>query len=623
MGLFVKLGGIILQSGAARRAYLIVTLIITMSTIFLTAYYLSEKKELLIKDKQLYLLKIAATLDRQLDKKELYLEVARLNALPLSQDEKALVINKYLQPMLMNISAEYPDCSLGIYAKGIERVVAVGPHFTTELLQYQVIRPESLKTYETQNPFFAIFTSSTGGDGISVLNYTYPVMYDGQVIGHTWANLKTEDVDNEIWGLFVTVITYAVSRWIIAMLVVYLVFYKFYSALRKLAFQIGRQDDNRDNFRSFPELLPILDTIITLRQTLKEEYQENAKINAQLISNRQTIADILDGINDGFYVLDQDNRVMYVNLETAKMLGKKRIDIIGKKIEDVFYAAQQKDDLVYGAKVRAINEAIYYEIYVPRVDKWYGKKTYPLTNGCIAISIRDITENHKMQHQLTRLDRLNIVGQIAAGISHEIRNPMTTVRGYLQWFSKKDYFKEYSSQFQLMVAELDRANYIISEFLSVAKDKEITMIEHNLKDIVTSILPLLESDALLESKTIMTELQEHPYLLLDENEIKQLILNLVRNALEASGPGQSVTIRTNVNADTKEVYLEVSDHGIGIPPEILSKIGTPFLTTKERGTGLGLSVCYGIVSRHHAKIEVTSTDKGTTFKVFFPINRGL
>jgi len=608
-----------LRSGAARRTYLIVTLIITISTLIFAAYYITERKDSLIKDKQLYLLGIAANLERQVDKKELYFQVARLNTLSLNQEEQAAILNKWLQPLLMKIAGEYPECGVGIYSKEIERVVAIGPNFEAKWLQYKVTRPESLKIYETKQPVFAIFTSSTGSN-TPVLNYAYPIVYDGQVIGHTWANLKSEDVNSEIRGLFIKLITYAVILWILSMLVLYLVFYKLHSALRHLAVQIGGQDDNRDSFRSFPELLPILDTIIELRQTLKQEYQENEAINAQLVRDRHTITEILDGIDDGFYALDQDNTVMYVNKETARMVGKQSTDIVGKNILEVFYSPQFKDDIIYGDKVRELNEPMYYESYIAAWDIWYGKKTYPLANGCIAIYFRDITDNKKMQHQLTRLDRLNIVGQIAAGISHEIRNPMTTVRGYLQWFSTKDYFKNYSSQFQLMIDELDRANYIISEFLSVAKDKEIIMEEHNLKKILESILPLLKSDALLANKNIMTDLQDLPYLLLDENEVKQLILNLVRNALEASERGQTVMIRTRV--DKERVYLEVSDHGKGIPPQIFSKIGTPFLTTKDYGTGLGLSVCYGIASRHNAKIEVKSTDKGTTFKVFFPLQQG-
>lgn len=614
MRLFLILGGIILQSGAARRTYLIVTLIITISTLIFAAYYIIERKDSLIKEKKLYLLGIAATLDRQLDKKEFYLEVTRLNALPLSQDEKALILNKWLQPLLMKLSAEYPECGLGIYSKEIERVVAIGPYFEITLLK-QVTRPESLKIYETKQPFFAQFKSSTGWHGMPVLNYAYPVVYDGQVIGHTWANLKVEDVDNEIRGLLIKLMTYAVSLWILSMLVLYLVFYRLHSALRNLASQISRQDDSRDSFGAFKELLPILDTIIALRQTLKEEYQEIENMNAQLVSSKLTIDEILDGIDDGFYTLDHDNTVMYVNKTMAKMLGKEQIDVVGKNIEHLLNVEQIKGDIAYGDKVRKFNEPIYYEVYVSQWDRWYGKKMYPLANGCIAIYFQEITDNKRMQSQLARLDQLNTVGQIAAGISHEIRNPMTTVRGYLQWFSNKDTFKNYSSQFELMVGELDRANRIISEFLSVAKDKEIIVAEHSLKKIVESVLPLLESDALLESKNIITDLQNIPCLLLDENEMKQLILNLVRNALEASEHGQSVTIRTDV--DKGQVYLEVSDQGKGIPPEIFSKIGTPFLTTKDHGTGLGLSVCYGIASRHNANIEVKSTDKGTTFKIFF------
>jgi PAS domain S-box-containing protein len=208
----------------------------------------------------------------------------------------------------------------------------------------------------------------------------------------------------------------------------------------------------------------------------------------------------------------------------------------------------------------------------------------------------DVTDMKLMKSELVRLDRLNLVGQMAAGISHEVRNPMTTVRGFLQMLLKKEDCKQYRDYFELMISELDRANLILSEFLSVAKPTPATYVETDLNAIIRAIEPLMTTDAVLAGNTIVLKLENIRCLFLNEKEIRQLLLNLVRNALEAMTRPGSVIIRTYEEAD--HVVLAIQDEGPGIPPQVLAELGTPFITSKRNGTGLGLAVCYGIIERH-------------------------
>jgi len=164
-------------------------------------------------------------------------------------------------------------------------------------------------------------------------------------------------------------------------------------------------------------------------------------------------------------------------------------------------------------------------------------------------------------------------------------------------------------------SELDRANPIISEFLSPAKNRVIELKMVNLNMVLESILPLIEADSLVTDKYIKLETSKIPELMLDEKEILQLVLNLVRNGLEAMSPGGTVNIKT-YEAEN-EVVLLVKDNGKGIEPEALKKIGTPFVTTKDTGIGLGLAVCYSIAARHGARIDIETCSEGTTFLVIF------
>ncbi|MDR3565487.1 MAG: ATP-binding protein [Negativicutes bacterium] len=224
-------------------------------------------------------------------------------------------------------------------------------------------------------------------------------------------------------------------------------------------------------------------------------------------------------------------------------------------------------------------------------------------------------EKQKVEGEIARLDRLNIIGEMAASIGHEVRNPLTTVRGFLQLFQRKEEYDQHKEHFDLMIVELDRANLIITEFLSLAKNRAINLQPRNLNHLIEELYPLLQASALRESKEIEVVLDNLPLIVIDENEIKQCLLNLVQNALEAMTAGGVVTIATAVAGD--RVVMSVRDTGGGIPPEVFGKIGTPFVTTKEKGTGLGLSVCYRIADRHDARIEIETSSNGTTFVIEF------
>lgn len=227
----------------------------------------------------------------------------------------------------------------------------------------------------------------------------------------------------------------------------------------------------------------------------------------------------------------------------------------------------------------------------------------------------DITEKKKFDAELARMDRLNLIGEMAAGIGHEVRNPMTTVRGYLQWFNQKDAFVDHRESFAIMIEELDRANSIITEFLSLAKDKKVYLVLIDLNKIIRSVFPLLQADAFLRGNSIELELLDTLELFMDEKEIRQCILNLVGNGLDSMPNGGKVTISTKRVGN--QVVMTVRDEGLGMTPEVKAKLWTPFFTTKEKGTGLGLSVCYQIAQRHEATIEVETGPEGTVFHFIF------
>ncbi|MGE5396787.1 MAG: ATP-binding protein, partial [Chitinophagales bacterium] len=234
---------------------------------------------------------------------------------------------------------------------------------------------------------------------------------------------------------------------------------------------------------------------------------------------------------------------------------------------------------------------------------------------CIISVLMDITELRKMEFEMDRLDRLNLVGEMAASIGHEIRNPLTTIRGFIQFIWENENYQQEKDYSDLMIEEIDRANSIITEFLSLARDKMVELEPTDLNSIIIKLLPLIQPKALSHDQNIKLEFSDLPDLLLDKKEIRQLILNLVNNGLEAMSSPGNVTIRTFI--EDEQVVLAVQDQGHGIENELMDKLGTPFLTTKEQGTGLGLAVCYKIAARHNARIDIDTGSAGTTFYVRF------
>ena len=263
----------------------------------------------------------------------------------------------------------------------------------------------------------------------------------------------------------------------------------------------------------------------------------------------------------------------------------------------------------------------YHSVYEAQTGtKYFHNIVVPELNNdgsvqTVLVVTRDITADKQTENEMLRLDRLNVIGEMAASIGHEIRNPLTTVRGYLQLFGMKKTYAEHQAQFNIMIAELDRANFIITEFLSLSKRKAVELESGNLNDSITGIVTLLQVDALYTGHHIEVELNDIPDIAMDKKEIMQILLNLVRNGVEATPSGGTVTIKTALVGG--QVVLSVQDTGPGIPKEIMDKLGTPFVTTKETGTGLGIPVCFRIAERHNAKIEITTASEGTTFAVKF------
>lgn len=374
------------------------------------------------------------------------------------------------------------------------------------------------------------------------------------------------------------------------------------------------------------EVQRLRDDLETRQLDLETKCQALQETLEELEESRNRYAALYDFAPVGYVTLDCKGCIKEINLTGASMIGLARSHLIDKPMLAFIAKSDLKLFLNHLRRCKKTNEKVITELSIkskfgPLIQVQLLSVPHSaggLPNACKTV-ITDITERKLYERELARLDRLNLVGELAAGIGHEVRNPMTTVRGFLQLYRNKEAFIQYKESFDLMIDELDRANSIITEFLSLAKSKALDLKVQQLNTIIENLFQLIQADATLSDKSIILRLEKIPVLFLDEKEIRQMIINLFRNGMEAMSPGGNLTIKTST--DDNEVVLTVQDQGKGIEPHVLENIGTPFFTTKDNGTGLGLAVCYTIAARHNAVINIETSPTGTTFFVRFKVSK--
>jgi PAS domain S-box-containing protein len=232
-------------------------------------------------------------------------------------------------------------------------------------------------------------------------------------------------------------------------------------------------------------------------------------------------------------------------------------------------------------------------------------------------SCMDISQLKKTEELLQKSEKLAVVGELAAGLAHEIRNPLTTLKGFTQLIESQNgqANKTYTN---LMLSALDRIEMITNEFMAVAKPQVIKFQEHDLIALTKQVVSFSASQALLKNVDIIEHFDDiHATLICEGNQIKQVLINLIKNGIEAMPNGGKLEI--SLNQVENGLQIKIKDSGIGIPEDILPKLGEPFYTLKEKGTGLGLMVSFRIIESHKGTISFESEEnEGTTVIITLP-----
>jgi two-component system sensor histidine kinase PilS (NtrC family) len=361
----------------------------------------------------------------------------------------------------------------------------------------------------------------------------------------------------------------------------------------------------------------IVDTFHELVSKLKDKERELEVLRQKAEDRAITIEgyneNILQSVPSGVMSFDEGMRIMKVNLAAEKILEVKGEMIVGRYHTDVLN--KPITDILNDRKVIERGEISY---ITPSGKKiWLGLTLSPLkdsagrTIGQILI-FTDLTQLKAFESQMELRARLSSLGELSAGIAHELRNPLGVIAGYTKLLSKK-LDSSLTPTVDAISREIIVMDRIISDFLSFAKPAELNISDIDLKTIIENCVTAVTGER--GNIKLNLGINGLPIIKGDEVFLRQAFTNLIQNAVEAMPQGGKLAI----NASSKGDFLDVaiSDAGHGIAENIMDKIFLPFFTTKENGTGLGLAIVHKIVVSHGGNISVESSEKGTTFRIRF------
>lgn len=354
---------------------------------------------------------------------------------------------------------------------------------------------------------------------------------------------------------------------------------------------------------------------------LKQMYEENRAVKEHLES-------IINQTADAIHITDLDGNVLRVNRAFEQLYGWRSREVEGRQLKIIPPGTEeemreQHAQLIEGMSITS-NETTWMKKDGSRVE--VSVSTAPVRDeageitALISVS-RDITSRNRMEELLRRSEKLTTVGQLAAGVAHEIRNPLTTLRGFLQLQQETN--KLNHRHLDLMLSELDRINLIVGEFLILAKPQAVHFQERDIRFILGDVISLLDSQAHLHGvEFVLNASSDSAMVHCEENQLKQVFINLLKNGMEAMPDGGNIRIKLNHDEENSRVRVEIKDEGTGIPEELMPKLGEPFFTSKESGTGLGLMVSQRIIQSHKGMMDIKSVmNKGTTVIIDLPASQ--
>jgi signal transduction histidine kinase len=373
--------------------------------------------------------------------------------------------------------------------------------------------------------------------------------------------------------------------------------------------------------------------LVTVMSLVAAAVLENVRLYEQFMAATEYSAAILRSLSSGLMVVDSDLAVRKVNQAALRMLESEEMEVVGRRLDAIPGVAEM---------AAVMRKALDKKTPVDRaeVEIRLGEKGRPVglsvsfmcghggeIQGAVA-NFRDLSMVRKLAEQVKRQEQLAALGEMAAGVAHEIRNPLNSIRGFAQLMAEGgDSSAGKEADFlRIIIEEVDRMNGIVQDLLDFARQRQMTMTRLALGDLLDGVLTQVRGEAGGLGIEVAARVDpDLPRAYGNGDKLRQVFLNICRNALQAMGSGGRLTVVAALEAPAREgdgpreLRVSFSDTGPGIPAEILPRIFDPFFTTKDVGTGLGLAISAKVVHAHSGRIEVESPPgTGATFTVFLP-----
>ncbi|GMK44615.1 hypothetical protein PghCCS26_17430 [Paenibacillus glycanilyticus] len=366
--------------------------------------------------------------------------------------------------------------------------------------------------------------------------------------------------------------------------------------------------------------------LIESHERLRRTIAERNEMELSLLESEYQYRLIAENTSDLIVVMDPDHSIRYFSPSHAFVLGYSSLSLNRAELDRIISPDDAKMFNQTITKILNQKKSLSMEIRFRHTDG----RLIPFDSLCkpvegkdgriehIVIISRDISERKKAEEFLLQSEKLSIVGELAAGVAHEIRNPLTTLKGFLQLYKIENPTMKYGD---LLRDELERIEIITSELLSMAKPQAAMYTVANVKDVIEQTLEFLTPQTLLSNIEFIREYEGDYFpVTCAKHQLKQVFLNVLKNAIESMSNGGKIHIGMQLD-EAGECLISIQDQGCGIPEEHLHRLGQPFYSLKEKGTGLGLMISHKIIKQYHGRIIYDSkVDIGTRIEIRLPIH---
>lgn len=596
-----------------RGKMIVLTILIVTMPILVSGYVTKTKaEESLLKEKQEKLFGATKILDEHLTRN--FSQILQdHNASHADRQTQIKILNDELRDFTDLVANAYPGIGVGYYSKELDAIVTYGPSEEYEGKVGMSIEPNHpgntvQKTGESRVEFGPLVRGN-------IMNAMLPISRNGEVIGYIWANELTDNIHSQLIAMDQTIFLYTSMGMVLIIILIITLSGGIVRDVNKV--KTGLQ---KMRFNLKTSIQGVTGEIGEISSAINE--MADSLLNARTLTEN-----VMESIEDGVITVDNQGNIMSLNHAATTLTGFSLDEVLGKPYIETLFKGVQFNSLLLDTLTTGKNH-ICVEMDYPVNDKMLYvsasttqlKDGYDKTIGAVVI-FKDLTEKRQLIEQIKRADRLAALGELMAGVAHEIRNPLTGIKSFVQYLQEGSTEEERQEYMPLIIKEVDRVNRIIEELLYFARPCNANFTLVDINNLLEQTLMLVKNSARNKAEFHLILARDLPLTEIDSEQFKQVFLNLVINSIQAIEGYGEITLITSLQ-DKETIRIEFMDTGIGINEHDLEKIFDPFYTTKETGTGLGLAVVQRIVMAHGGSVSIKSRPLGGTRVILqLPVKR--